>query len=776
MRFRKIAGIITACLLTISVLSGCESMFDKGQSDKDVVQLIQLTTDKAMYDPNAEVKVIVKLENVTDKNIKGKYTLTVSHLEQQVGEVIEGNYSVPGQETTDIEIPWTAPNEDYKGYLMDFQMKDKKGNTLTSGATGVDVSSDWTKFPRYGYVTEYSDKVDTEKVMETLKDFRLNAIEYYDWKYLHHQPVPADGSMEWEDWSGRKISGQTVKDYIAAAKERNMINMSYNMIYAATNNFAEFGVKDEWGLWYAEDHGGPGQAKGDRFTFHMGASPSGQSDLYFFDIENEEWQDFIIRKNIEAIQTMGFDGWHGDTVGEWGKMWTSDNRGNDTQTLYVKDGYTGFLNKAKEMLGPDKYLAFNPVGAQGIENVNKSNVDVLYTEMWPWDHDSEGNQYNTYMSLKREIDQSRQESGGKSLIIPAYMEYDYAERNSSVPFNMSAVLLTDAAVYAAGGSRIELGDGENMLSNEYFPYKNLYMTPEHVKRQSALQNFIVAYQNLLRDGQEDNGNLIEIEEYDTSIDGQVQTIWAYSKSDDKYDTIQMINLVDVSTDDWRANEGVKDTPRMLSDVKVKYYTERNIQSAWVTSPDPAYNSRSHKLEFIKGSDTNGSYVELSVPSLEYWNMLYFSEEDTAASTQNESIGQVKLYETKNELANGDFKSGLDHWSLYNDVAQVKEGKIVFEGMHFAQSMSQTVTGLEEGTYEVSFTGKQYGMKAHISRMELTGTGYPNVFVDLPVGESTDTIKQEVRVRNGRLKITIHHESILGSNLEIDKIELKKLDK
>ncbi|GGH19099.1 glycoside hydrolase family 66 protein [Paenibacillus segetis] len=775
MRFLKIIGTVSACLLTISVVSGCENVLDQAQIDKSSVKIIQLTTDKAMYDPTAQVKVIAKLENVTDKNVKGNYTLTVSHLAQQVGEVVEGNFSVTGYESTNIEIPWTAPDEDYKGYLFDFQLQDNKGNTVTSETMGVDVSSEWTKFPRYGYVTEYSDKVDTEKVMETLKDFRLNAIEYYDWKYLHHQPVPADGSMEWEDWAGRKISGQTVKDYIAAAKDRNMVNMSYNMIYAATNNFAEFGVKDEWGLWYAENHGGPGQVKGDRFTFHMGASPSGQSDLYFFDIQNQEWQDYIIKQNIEAIQTMGFDGWHGDTVGEWGKMWTSDNRGDDMQTLYVKDGYTEFLNKAKEMLGQDKYLAFNPVGAQGIENVNKSNVDVLYTEMWPWDHDSEGNQYDTYMGLKREIDQSRQESGGKSLIIPAYMEYDYAQRNSSVPFNMSAVLLTDAAVYAAGGSRIELGDGVNMLSNEYFPYKNLYMTPEHVKRQSALQDFIVAYQNLLRDGQEDNGNLIEVADYDSSIDGQAQTIWAYSKSDTKYDTIQMINLVDVSTDDWRANEGEKDTPRMLSDVRVRYYSEKNIQSAWVTSPDPAYNSRSHKLDFTKGSDANGSYVELTVPSLEYWNMLYFSEEDTAASTHNESIGQVKLYETKEELANGDIKSGLDHWSLYNDVAQVKDGKIVFEGLHFAQSMSQTVTGLEDGTYEVSLTGKQYGMKAHISRMELTGTGYPNVFVDLPVGESTGSIKQEVRVRNGRLKITIHHESILGSNLEIDEVKLKKVE-
>ena len=57
------------------------------------------------------------------------------------------------------------------------------------------------------------------------------------------------------------------------------------------------------------------------------------------------------------------------------------------------------------------------------------------------------------------------------------------------PFNMSAVLLTDAAVYAAGGSRIELGDGDEMLSNEYFPKHNLYMSDEHKSTSKSAAKF-----------------------------------------------------------------------------------------------------------------------------------------------------------------------------------------------------------------------------------------------------------------------------------------------
>src|SRR5699024_1300945 len=242
-----------------------------------------------------------------------------------------------------------------------------------------------------------------------------------------------------------------------------------------------------------------------------------------------------------------------------------------------------------------------------------------------------------YDSLKTEIIRSRDESNGKSLITKAYMQYDYAENNAAVPFNMSAVLLTDAAVFAAGGSRMEMGDGNNMLSNEYFPTQNLYMTPEHEERQKNLYDFIDAYENILRDEQKEIDNVIEFEEYQSSTDGDPNTIWAYAKKDDQYEIIQMINLVDVQTNDWRANEGEKDTPRLMEDIKVKYYTEKDVKSAWVTSPDPAFNGRSKKVPIETGVDDNGAFITFEVPSLEYWDVVYLSEEEVDARPDNERI-------------------------------------------------------------------------------------------------------------------------------------------
>jgi len=625
-------------LLFIGVFYMAMAKYNQAEKAKAEKAPVQITLDKAMYNPGDSIHLSFSTDKADLGDSRGKYQITVKYLNKTV-DVLTGDWAADGQGKIAETVEWTSPNEDFKGYLFEVALLDTKDELLNVATSAADVSSTWTKFPRYGFLTNFDKDVDTKAVIDQMKDWQLNGIEYYDWKFLHHQLIPEDGSMEWHDWAGRPISGETVKSYIADAKDKNMANMSYNMIYAATNNYASYGIKDEWGLWYAEDHES-GKNKGDRFTFSMGASPTGQSNLFFFDIQNPEWQDYIIEKNLEALKVMGFDGWHGDTVGEWGKMWSSDMLGDDSQGFYVKDGYKDFLDKAKERL-EGYQLSFNPVGAQGIEQVNASAVDVLYAEIWPWDHDSEGVQYNTYNSLKREVDQSRKESGGKSLIIPAYMEYDYADSVIDQPFNQSAVLLTDAAVYAAGGSRIELGDGQAMLSSEYFPKHHLYMTEEHMARQKGLQDFIVAYQNLLRDGLEDNGNLIAIEGHDQSADGEPDTIWAYSKSGNEHDTIQLINLVGVSDNEWRANDGQKETPELLTDMTVKYYTDASFKSAWVTSPDPAYQSQSRELEMETGQDANGNFISVKIPSLEYWDMIYFSQTASEPNDQNETIGVVE---------------------------------------------------------------------------------------------------------------------------------------
>ncbi|AFC29317.1 dextranase 1 [Paenibacillus mucilaginosus 3016] len=764
------AAFITAAVLMTTIVSALPT---KVSASSTGTILYDVTTDKSMYSPGAKVQLRIDIKNRTGRDIAGgRVEIKAKHLGQQVGQAITKAYDLKNSADLMMVADWTAPGTDFKGYLLEVYIHDAAGALLDSDTVGVDISSSWLKFPRYGYVWDYTENVDTAGRIDKLKNYHINAIQYYDWKYRHHKPV-ADHPDVWDDWSGRKIYGSSVRGYIANAKAANMASMSYNMTYAATNGYDKDGVNSQWGLYYADDNpNGTGQ-----FNFKMADStPTGITHLYFFNMRNKAWQDYIFAQQNKVFANFDFDGWHGDTVGEWGRMKTWDG-----QTLYVKDTYTEFLNAAKAAIG-SKYLVFNPVGAQGIEHVNKSNVDAIYAEIWPWDRDSEGQLYDTYASLRKEIEQSRRESGGKSLIVPAYMSYDYGEQNPGRPFNTAAVLLTDAAVYAAGGSRLELGDNGNMLSNEYFPAQNLYMTEDLQKRVSKLYDFIVAYENLLRDGQTETANRIEIPGYASSAAGDPNKIWAYGKKDGKYEIIQMINLLGVSRNDWRANDGQKETPAKITDYEVKYYYTNDVNSVWVASPD-ARDGRSQKLAITaKGSDAGGNFVKFRVPSLEYWNMIYMSGEVTPDETEGGSTGGGGT--TANLLSNGGFESGtLTPWTEWHpdgqpasygiDGSDVKEGakKLYFWNANaYQQSVHQVKTGLAGGTYTVKAWVKAtaYGGAPSAARLEVNGA-----YTSLTADGTWKQYSSTVNVTNGSVDVGFYVNSPGATSVQIDEVTLTK---
>lgn len=604
----------------------------ENQLDVDKLKVEVTGTDKSIYSPKDNISISYKVTNTSEKEDKKvSLSLKVTHLEETITELpIEHIRLAPGEQQ-ELEYQWTVPNRDFTGYLAEIGIANHKGNILKSDTISIDVSSSWVKFPRYGYLSNFENDVDEESKIELMNRFHINGIEYYDWHYLHHQPL-ADGITRenpgsWKDWSGRVISGETVADYIRAAKERNMVNMAYNMIYAGTDSFftdkEENPTKaNEWKLFFAKDND---RGEGN-FTFYMGTSPSGNGNLYFLNPLNKEWQQHIFNEELKIFEVFDFDGWHGDTVGDWGKMVTAEGeplgyKEDKTPIYLVKDTYTQFLNAAKEALG-DKYLSFNPVGAQGIENANVSKTDVLYTEFWPWDNDREGKPYNTYASLVREIERSKEDSKsssfdgkGKSLVVKAYINYDKTNGYMNEP----GVLLADAAVYAAGGSRLELGNGDRMLHVEYYP-KDFPMDEVLLEKMKNMADFTVAYENLLRDGQQTTNNAVYIEEYSHGKEGDSDTIWTYTRADSQYEILHLINLLGTDNE-WRDERGKKAIPQEVKNLKVTYYTHKKISEVFFASPDQN-NCISKEISFKKGADEKGDYITFTVPSLQYWDMIY----------------------------------------------------------------------------------------------------------------------------------------------------------
>ncbi len=628
----QIAGI---CILLIILGAGLGSLYENSRRGKYEVGQLEILidgTDKARYAPGEEAVITASVRNLTEKNADDiLLEMNVYHLGEAVYSQQQSLAIAPGEEKG-LSLNWQPPDTDYQGYLICLKLTDSKGNYIAQDTTGIDISSDWVKFPRYGYLCDYGEEENTEEKIAQMNRYHINAIEYYDWHALHHEPIPEEVTRQspgvWEDWSGREIYGETVRNYIQNAQDRNMVSMAYNMIYAGTDSF----VKDvsgnptkaaDWQIYFApENERGEGM-----FTFKMGASPSGNGNLFFMNPLNADWQDYIFSQEKHALDVLGFDGWHGDTVGDWGKMVDAFGNplgtGEDGESIYeVKDTYRQFLNAAKEAL-EGYYLSFNPVGAQGIEQVNTSNSDVLYTEFWPWDQDRDGVLYDTYQSLVTEVERTMEESKpysadgkGKSLVVKAYINYYKTTGTMNVP----GVLLCDAAVYAAGGSRLELGNGNHMLHVEYYPDDDIPMGDELQEAMAKMADFTVAYENLLRDGQFTTENRVEIAEHQVSRDGQGNTIWAYTRADGEYEILHLINLLGTDNE-WRDERGKKEAPSYTENLNVKYYTEKEITQVHMASFS-FEDGMSRELSFEQGEDSNGKYIRFTVPSLEYWDMIY----------------------------------------------------------------------------------------------------------------------------------------------------------
>ncbi|AVK48667.1 hypothetical protein AXY43_11760 [Clostridium sp. MF28] len=348
----SLALMSTTILSTLSIISNtayAKSDFiempivntsEKGVFNQKLL-LYDVSTDKSMYNPGSNVSVKINLVNYTGNEISnGTIELSAKHLDTQVGNTVTQNFSIEKDENKELFINWTAPNEDFKGYLLEITCKDSEGKVMESSSTAVDVSSGWLKFPRYGYLTNYEKSVNTKDIIDQLKKFHINGLQYYDWQDKHHDPIAGEGSNVedvWQDLSKHDVYKSTIEGYIKNGHEAGISSMQYNLIYGATQGYENDGVKKEWGLY--KD---PSGTDGEQWTMAM---PSGwETDaLYFMDPSNKEWQDYLFAREKEVFEAFDFDGWHMDTVGDFGTVYKADGTPVSITTTF-KD----FINAAKK--------------------------------------------------------------------------------------------------------------------------------------------------------------------------------------------------------------------------------------------------------------------------------------------------------------------------------------------------------------------------------------------------------------------------------------------
>src|SRR5690606_10832339 len=251
----------------------------------------------------------------------------------------------------------------------------------------VDVSSDWGKFPRYGYLADFMamDVQEQEQIIDKLNRYRINGVQFYDWQWKHHIPLKLEGEQpasQWPEIANRLVSYDTVKNYIDLAHEKNMMAMNYNLLFGAFEDAEQDGVQREWGLF--KD---PLLKTQDKHPL----PDSWASDIMLYNPANTDWQQYLLNEEKKVFQHLPFDGWHVDQLGDRGVLYDGD-----AQKINLAETYVPFLQKAKQELGVD--LVMNAVGQFGQANIAQAPVQFLYTEVWDG--------HPQYRNLKDIVDQN----------------------------------------------------------------------------------------------------------------------------------------------------------------------------------------------------------------------------------------------------------------------------------------------------------------------------------------------------------------------------------
>ncbi|WP_052737975.1 glycoside hydrolase family 66 protein [Bacillus sp. SA1-12] len=398
-----------------------------------------LLVDKARYNPGEKVKMSFLFD--TSKEWHGKLHVQVFHLNEKVAEGtknIQVKKNVKG-----LEIEWTPPKENFRGYLLKASIEDSH-QVLTAA---IDVSSNWTRFPRYGYTTEFPQETaaESEKKMKQLtQEYYLNGFQFYDWMWRHDVSVYSKTDIKgnpilddngnfmteeinkdtaYNDLLGRKLYPLTVKQQIKAAQKYNAAAMAYQMNYAARESYEAFGVKREWGLYKKNaQFPNPSQTDQEGFYFDWVNPPT---SLFLQDPGNKEWQTYINKQFIRSVNEFGFDGMHLDQWGFHDNDYLYDYKGN--QRHFSQD-YDSLINSVKDSLsendGQKNFVTFNMVGGnEGYRDVpvESTKTDFDYSEIWQ-DKDN-------YRDLVKVVEETRKTNGEKAVVIAGYMNYKQATGN-----------------------------------------------------------------------------------------------------------------------------------------------------------------------------------------------------------------------------------------------------------------------------------------------------------------------------------------------------------
>jgi len=488
-----------------------------------------------------------------------------------------------------VSVKWKASGSMPRGYAADVYVE-SNGELLGQGRVIFDVAN-WTQVPRYGFFAIYGYEGVTpspseefiEKKVADMAKFHINSVQFYDWFEQHGNYIPKRKGAYGIKGLNNYIEAEKVSDKISRAHQHGMKCMAYVVVYAVADVI--YNKHPDWALTNKE---GVPQTFG-----------SGEFILcYVYPSRDCGWHDYAIDQFVKSMQIFGWDGMH---IDQYDSMYSAYWNGKEVDLVTPFVNFVDDTREAIRQVNAKAAVTFNAISKKPPKLIKDSKEDFVYVETWI---------SHSYGDIADLIRSCRTLSNGKPVVLAAY---------TPAGSSKSTILLLDAVIFANQGLHIELGEGNGILADAYFPrYDRL---PRDMVQ--ALRNYyghITRYEEYIYGSNiESSGAEVKGASHPYSTVPETGKIYLVNyrrvQNGETTELIShLINFKGVNNMNWNVRRQF--TPTVLKNVNVKATLSEGeeVAAVYLASPDGG-DGDPIKLNY----EVENNYIQFTVPSLRYWS-------------------------------------------------------------------------------------------------------------------------------------------------------------
>lgn len=448
--------------------------------------------------------------------------------------------------------------------------------------SAFDVLDSPLERPRYGFVSDFqTGRSDVAGVVDSVRQFHLNLVQFYDWMYRHAALLPEAGD-DFVDALDRPLSLATVRAFVAGLREAGARSIGYAAVYGAGKEYVD--------------------AHPEQVLLRRDGTPWTLADfLWIMDISRgSPWVRHIVDQMRHAVVGVGFDGLHLDQYGDPKIALTADGRVVD-----LAEELTPLIDAVRQAL-PDSTLIFNNVNDFPTRRTVLARQDATYIEVW--------SPHDDYADLVRLVQVARDTAHDRPVILAAYLEPFASDAGEP---SVAAAKLALSTVWAAGGQYLLFGEAQGVLVDPYYP-RYATLTPQAAVVLRRFADFSVAMGDLLFDGHAAdmtrshalgiNGDVV-LTGAPVSVDPQAGAVWLSVRTLGTRMVIQLVDYRAQADSRWnQARQPTGECPPLELTVRV-------------VSPEPtvrAGHPAAGPVLAALAPSVEGEYLTVTVPPFDTW--------------------------------------------------------------------------------------------------------------------------------------------------------------